>query len=148
MPVLGLSFGTEHTPKLLIISSACLHINERPLLNFIVSWYRQKQFIFLDLYFIYFYIHLYILNMHSIPAKVVAFFFFLRPHLWHMEVPQRKGKLELQLQDYEPQLQQPGIWAASATYTAACGNDGSLTHWVRPGLNSHPHRHYVGFLTH
>lgn len=76
MPVLGQSFGTEHTPKLLIISSACLHINERPLLNFIESWYRQKQFIFLDLYFIYFYIHLYILNMHSIPAKVVAFFFF------------------------------------------------------------------------
>ena len=28
--------------------------------------------------------------------------------------------------------QQRGIWAASATYTTALGNAGSLTHWARP----------------
>ena len=33
-----------------------------------------------------------------------------------------------------PQPGQHWFWAASATYTAACGNAGSLTHWVRPGI--------------
>ena len=33
-----------------------------------------------------------------------------------------------------PQSQQCGIWAASATYTTAHHNAGSLTHWVRPGI--------------
>ena len=27
-------------------------------------------------------------------------FFFLRPHLWHVEVPKRGAELELQLQAY------------------------------------------------
>ena len=39
-----------------------------------------------------------------------------------------------------PQLQQCRIQAASVTYAAACRNAGSLTHWVRPGLNLQPHR--------
>ena len=46
---------------------------------------------------------------------------------WHMEVPRLGVKLELQL---EPPPQPHQIRAASATY----GNAGSLTHWVRPGI--------------
>ena len=33
-----------------------------------------------------------------------------------------------------PQLWQHWIWTTSVTYTAACSNARSLTHWVRPGL--------------
>ena len=33
-----------------------------------------------------------------------------------------------------PQPQQHKIWATSATYTTACSNTWSLTHWVRPEL--------------
>ena len=33
-----------------------------------------------------------------------------------------------------PQPQQHGIQATSTTYTTACGNAGSLTHWARPGI--------------
>ena len=42
------------------------------------------------------------------------------------------------------------IRAESSTYTAAHsnGNTRSLTHWARPGIILHPHRHYVVFLTH
>ena len=32
------------------------------------------------------------------------------------------------------QPQQRGIWAASAIYTTAQSNTGSLTHWARPGI--------------
>ena len=33
-----------------------------------------------------------------------------------------------------PQPQKCQIWATSATYTTACGNARSLTHWVGPGI--------------
>ena len=33
-----------------------------------------------------------------------------------------------------PQPQQRQIWAASVTYTTAHSNAGSLTHWMRPGI--------------
>ena len=42
-------------------------------------------------------------------------------------------KFELQLQP-TPQLEQCQIWATSVTYTAACSNTRSLTHWGRPGI--------------
>ena len=32
--------------------------------------------------------------------------------------------------------------------SAACSSARSLTPWARPGLNSNPYEHYVGFLTH
>ena len=35
-----------------------------------------------------------------------------------------------------PQPQQCGIQAMSATYTTAQGNAGSLTHWLRPGIEA------------
>ena len=64
-----------------------------------------------------------------------------------MEIPGLGVELELQLQPV-PHLGQPGILATSATYTAACSNAGPLTHRARPGIKLHPHRNYVGFLTH
>ena len=60
-----------------------------------------------------------------------AFFssFFLWLYLCHMEVPREGVELELQL----PVCTTPKqckIWAV--TYTAACSNFVSLTHWVNP----------------
>ena len=39
------------------------------------------------------------------------------------------------------------IWAASATYTAACSNTWSLTHWSRPGIEPEYSWILVGFVT-
>ena len=46
-----------------------------------------------------------------------------------------------------PRPQQHRIQATSASYTAACGNAGSLIHWGQR-FNLHPHGYYVRFLTH
>ena len=74
-------------------------------------------------------------------------FVFLGLPLWHMEGLWLEVTSELQLGP-KPQPQQRWIQAVSANYAAACSNAGSLTHWSRPkGLNSHPYRHYVRFLT-
>ena len=42
------------------------------------------------------------------------------------------------------------IWAASATYTAACGNTRSLTHWATQGSNPHSERQHqvLNLLSH
>ena len=61
------------------------------------------------------------------------FIFFLRLHLWHMEVPRLGVKLELQLRP-RSQPQQHWIQAPSITYAAACGNTRPLTHRARPGI--------------
>ena len=50
-----------------------------------------------------------------------------------MEAPQLGVKSEMQLRP-TPQLEKHQIWATSATYATAYGNTGSLTHWVRPGI--------------
>ena len=74
-------------------------------------------------------------------------FVFLGLPLWHMEGLWLEVTSELQLGP-KPQPQQRWIQAVSANYAAACSNARSLTHWSRPkGLNSHPYRHYVRFLT-
>ena len=65
--------------------------------------------------------------------KHAYFFFFLRPHLQHMEVPGLGIESKLPLRP-TPQSQRHGIWAASVIYAAACSNAGSLTHRVRPGI--------------
>ena len=44
------------------------------------------------------------------------------------------------------QPQQCGIPAASATYTTAHGNTGSLTHWARPGIEPASSWILVGFV--
>ena len=54
------------------------------------------------------------------------FFFFLGPHLWRMEVPRLGVESELWLLAYT---------TATATYTTAHDNAGSLTHWARPEIN-------------
>lgn len=51
-----------------------------------------------------------------------------------MEVSGLGVELELQLKPM-PQPQQNRIQAASATYAAACGNTGSLTHWARDQIH-------------
>ena len=58
-------------------------------------------------------------------------FFLLQSPLCHMEVPRQGVELEPQLWPM-PQPQQHQIQATAVTYTAACGNVGSLIHWVRP----------------
>ena len=57
---------------------------------------------------------------------IFIYFFFLGPHLWHMEVTRLGVELELQLRPV-PQPQQCRIQAPSLTYAAACSNAGSLT---------------------
>ena len=54
-------------------------------------------------------------------------FFFLGPHLWHMEVPRLGVEAELSCQP-TPQPQPFQIQATSATYTTAHSNTRSLTH--------------------
>ena len=46
-----------------------------------------------------------------------------------------------------PQPQQHQIRAKSATYTPAHGNVGSLTHWVRPGIEPRSSWIPVGFIS-
>ena len=62
----------------------------------------------------------------------VVLFFPVRaiPMAW--EVPGLGVQLEPKLPAYS-MPQQPRIWAASMTYTAAPGNTGSLTHWEGTG---------------
>ena len=45
-----------------------------------------------------------------------------------------------------PEPPQRQIPAASATYTTAHGNAGSLTHWARPGIEPASSRFLVGFI--
>jgi len=47
-----------------------------------------------------------------------------------------------------PEPQKRGIWAASATYTTAHGNAGSLTHWARAGTKPATSWFLVGFVNH
>ena len=47
-----------------------------------------------------------------------------------------------------PEPQQRGIRAASATYTTAHGNAGSLTHWARPGIELSTSWFLVRFINH
>ena len=63
----------------------------------------------------------------------VFFLFFLGAHLQHMEVPRPGVKLELHLQACTTAMAMPDL-SSIFDPTAACGNAGSLTHGVRPGL--------------
>ena len=76
-------------------------------------------------------------SFRQIPIKVPSFCFwvlvFLGPQLQHIEVSRLEVKQSCSCQP-QPQPQQHGIQAVSATYTTVHGNTGSLTHWVRPGL--------------
>ena len=74
-------------------------------------------------------------------------FCFLGLHLGHMEVSRLGVGLELQLPSYPKAKQQRQIWAPFATYTTTCGNSGSLTHWVRPGIKPTSSWILVEFVT-
>ena len=61
------------------------------------------------------------------------FFCFLGLHSRHMEVT-RLGPNRSYSCWPTPQPQQHQIWATSSTYTTAHSIAGSLTYWVRPGI--------------
>ena len=60
------------------------------------------------------------------------FFVFLGLHPWHTEAPRLGVELEPKWLA-TPQPQQCRTRAMSVTYTIACGNAGSSTHWARQG---------------
>ena len=62
-----------------------------------------------------------------------SFFFSLGPHLWHGMFPGWESNRSCSCRP-TPQPRQHQIWAASVTYTSACSNARSLTHWGRPGF--------------
>ena len=66
---------------------------------------------------------------------------------WHLEALRLEVELELQYRP-TPQPWQLRSQAASATYTTAHGNTGSLTHWVRPGIEPSTSWLLVGFVNH
>ena len=78
-----------------------------------IPWSGYNTFIYL---FIYFWL-----------------FVFLGLHRWLMEVARRGINRSCCCQPM-PKPQQRQIQAASANYTTAHGNAGSLTYWARPGI--------------
>ena len=74
-----------------------------------------------------------ILDPIKICSHPLFFFLFLGLHAWHMEVPSLGVELELHLLAYTIATANQ-VQARSATYTIAHSNAGSLTHWVRPGI--------------
>ena len=77
---------------------------------------------------------------------IFLFFCFLGPHLKHMEVLRLGVKSELQLLVYTTATETAGS-EPYATYTAAPGNAGSVTHWARPGIKPESSWMLVGFVT-
>ena len=81
-----------------------------------------------------------------------SFFFFLFAISWAAlvayEGSQARGWIgAIAAGLHQPEPQQCGIQAASATYTTAHGNAGSLTHWARPGIESEISWFLVGFIS-
>ena len=69
---------------------------------------------------------------HSL-SYFILFFCFLGLQVWHMEFPRLEVKSELQLLVYVTAMAMRDL-SMSAAYTTAHGKAGSLTHWVRPGI--------------
>ena len=63
------------------------------------------------------------------------FFFFLGPYLWPMEVPKPGTESELQLLAYNTATATTGS-KPHLQPTTACSNARSLTHYVRPGIET------------
>ena len=73
------------------------------------------------------------------------FFFSVGLQLWHMEVPRlgvESWAAAISLHHSHSQIQ-----ATSATHTAARGNAGALTLWVRPGIQTASWWILVGFVS-
>ena len=62
--------------------------------------------------------------------------------------PQARGLIEAVAAGLHQSHSNWGIWAASVTYTIARGNTGSLTHWVRPGIEPETSWFLFGFVNH
>ena len=79
------------------------------------------------------------------PLSFFNFFFFLKGHrcsIW--KVP----GLGLNRSCWPmPQPQQWGIWAMSVNYIMAYNNAGSLTHWMRPGVEAKSSQILIGFIS-
>ena len=78
-----------------------------------------------------------ILHFYCCHFKYRSFFFlffFLGMHQWHMEVPRLGEIWSYSCGLPTPLPQQCHIRAMSVTHATASGNAGSLTHWVRPGI--------------
>ena len=79
-------------------------------------------------------------------SSVSSFFFFFKlSHLLHVKIRRLGSNWNC---GCRATPQQCGIRAASVTYTRACGNTISLTHWVGPGIELVSSWILVGFLTH
>ena len=93
------------------------------------------------------------MNHQGSPKWTFFFFFglffglFLGPHPRPMDSQARGSNRSCSCRP-TPESQQHGLPAASATYTTAHGNSGSLTHWVRPGVESASSWMLVGFVNH
>ena len=79
-------------------------------------------------------LNLYLLFLKTLAASLyfkffIFYFLLLGPHLWHMDFPRLGVKLELQLPAIATATARAVEGgAASATYTTAHSNAGSLTH--------------------
>ena len=67
-------------------------------------------------------------------------------HQWNMRFPGQGSNWSYSCWP-TPQSEQCHIWAASVTYTSAHGNTGSLTHWVRLGIEPTTSWFLVGFVS-
>ena len=76
------------------------------------------------------------------------FFFFLGQHLGHMEVPKlESGWIRAEADGLRHSHSSTVFATRSATYTTACCNTGSMTHWARPGMEPTFSRILVRFIS-
>ena len=94
-------------------------------LNQLLLWWLLNCFFLIPSFFL----HFFVCFFYSVSFFFFFFFFFLGPRLWHMEVPRL------------------GFWAVSVTCTRAHRNTGSLTHWVRSGIEPITSWFLVGFIS-
>ena len=76
-------------------------------------------------------------SVYPHPLSLFFFFFFLlfRLHSQCMKVPRLGGQSGATAATYLTATTMPDpIWVVSETYTTACSNAGSLTHWTGPGI--------------
>ena len=85
---------------------------------------------------------------------LLNFFFFFLVFCLFRATPvayggsQTRGLIRAVAAGLTPQPQQRWIWAPSATYTTAGGNDRSLTYRERPGIKPTTSWFLVGFINH
>ena len=83
----------------------------------------------------------------SYSATGILFISFLGPRPRHVDVPRLGVESELQPPAYTRATATPDLHPASATYTTAHGNAGSVIHWARPGIELSSSWVLVRFIT-